>query len=57
MDFQVSCQSTNSWYFSAIMGRNTSLSLGDHFAEFIDEQIASTITYAPGKWTMKQIVG
>jgi antitoxin ParD1/3/4 len=41
MDFQVSCQSTNSWYFSAIMGRNTSLSLGDHFAEFIDEQIAS----------------
>ena len=40
-DFRTSCQSTNSWYFCAPWVRNTSLGLGDHFAEFIEEQTAS----------------
>jgi antitoxin ParD1/3/4 len=33
---------TNIWYFKvSLMPRNTSVSLGDHFATFIDSQVSS----------------
>ena len=32
-------ESTNFWYF-VTMNKNTSISLGDHFADFVDEQVA-----------------
>ena len=32
-------ENTNFWYY-IFMSRNTSISLGDHFADFIDDQVA-----------------